>query len=1190
MDNLENDIFNESSSSLRPSGPSETSPPPESTGYSPIIQTSDIPYEIQLELARISLRQKEIEFENERKQKELDFDREMKQKELEMKQKEIESRERIELARIQAKDSSSVNSNSVSGDLNKYLKFVPIFTDDVDIDNYFVSFERAAVDFSFPKDKWPMLLRSALTKGKARDFITSLKDEQLNNYEFMKENLLTVYELIPESYRRNFRQLRKIDSQTHVDFLRLKEKHFDRWLRSKDATNDFAKLKNLMLMEEFLNCIRPDIRTHIADRGVDEVQAASRLADSYSLIHPTKRFENTLSIQKPIKPAYQENAVHKPSQENVVRKANEAKLKVHCYYCKQDGHMKHDCPKRNRKANDMSRKPVGLTAIVDTVDKIKAVTTVKHTSSQHITNLENKTFIEDSRKKSLAPKRNKKPARFLNYNTDESSNISHSGAGQNTHLTVSICEDKIPNQPKSVRKSTSGRQKVERKMCLLDSDTSLSACSADVADLAKLSRNSCGSSEQVNLRKSTDSGLDDFLPFISEGTVSLQDDICVQHPVKILRDTGASLSVLLAGTLPLSEKTYTGKNVLLRGVEMGSIEVPLHRIQLKSELVSGPVVVGIKSTLPFDGITMLIGNDLAGGKVKPDPIVAREPVVSETPSDDSELFTVCAVTRNMRQKMTSQENAIPDSFASDIDLGATFLPSLFDTSSKEGTNELLSPRERLIREQKEDHEISLLRETALTADDERTSAIYYYLQDDLLMRHWRPPEANADDNWRSVNQIVIPTSYRSDILQLAHDSPFAGHLGVNKTYQRILQYFYWPGLKRDVATYCKSCHTCQLIGKPNQTIPVAPLHPIPVLQEPFSHIIIDCVGPLPRTSSGHQYLLTMMCAATRYPEAIPLRSISADKIADSLIEFFTRYGLPKTVQTDQGTNFNSRLFQKVLGRLHISHQMSSAYHPQSQGALERFHQTLKTMLRTYCVDHQKDWNKGVPLMLFAIREAVQESTGFSPFELVFGHTVRGPLKLLQEEWVSNNTKAETSIAYLTNFKTRMFDMFNLVKGNMTQSQSKMKTWYDRKAREREFSPGDKVLIFLPIQGQPLAAKFVGPYEIESKLSDVNYLVKTPDRRKVKRVCHINMLKPYLSREGNTKQTIPLAPMNPIVTISCEENDPIEMKFTGCKLKNSTVLENLEAKLGHLTSSEMKLIRCVISEYPQLVKDTPGRTD
>ena len=111
---------------------------------------------------------------------------------------------------------------------------------------------------------------------------------------------------------------------------------------------------------------------------------------------------------------------------------------------------------------------------------------------------------------------------------------------------------------------------------------------------------------------------------------------------------------------------------------------------------------------------------------------------------------------------------------------------------------------------------------------------------------------------------------------------------------------------------------------------VAPLNPIPAIHEPFSHLIIDCVGPLPKTKSGHQYLLTMMCTATRYPEAIPLRTISAEKIADSLMEFFTRYGLPKSVQTDQGSNFCSSLFQKVLSRLNIRHQMSSAYHPQFQ--------------------------------------------------------------------------------------------------------------------------------------------------------------------------------------------------------------------------------------------------------------------
>ena len=182
---------------------------------------------------------------------------------------------------------------------------------------------------------------------------------------------------------------------------------------------------------------------------------------------------------------------------------------------------------------------------------------------------------------------------------------------------------------------------------------------------------------------------------------------------------------------------------------------------------------------------------------------------------------------------------------------------------------------------------------------------------------------------------------------------------------------------------------------------IAPLHPIPSFAEPFSEILIDCVGPLPKSRTGHQYLLTIMCASTRFPEAIPLRSINTNKIVEALTEFFTRYGLPRSIQTDQGTNFTSKLFEQVLKKMNIEHRMSTAYHPESQGALERFHQTLKTMLRSYCTEHEKDWNLGVPLVLFAAREAVQESLGFSPFELVFGHTVRASLKLLQESWMNS---------------------------------------------------------------------------------------------------------------------------------------------------------------------------------------------
>ena len=146
-----------------------------------------------------------------------------------------------------------------------------------------------------------------------------------------------------------------------------------------------------------------------------------------------------------------------------------------------------------------------------------------------------------------------------------------------------------------------------------------------------------------------------------------------------------------------------------------------------------------------------------------------------------------------------------------------------------------------------------------------------------------------------------------------------------------------------------------------------------------------------------------MCTSTRFPEAIPLRNIKTKTIVKALVKFFTLFGLPKCVQSDQGSNFMSGTFQQVMDQLGIKQYKSSAYHPESQGALERFHQTLKNMIRTYCFDTEKQWDEGIHFLLFAVRESIQESLGFSPFELVFGHNVRGPLKLFKEKFLSDDS-------------------------------------------------------------------------------------------------------------------------------------------------------------------------------------------
>ena len=156
-----------------------------------------------------------------------------------------------------------------------------------------------------------------------------------------------------------------------------------------------------------------------------------------------------------------------------------------------------------------------------------------------------------------------------------------------------------------------------------------------------------------------------------------------------------------------------------------------------------------------------------------------------------------------------------------------------------------------------------------------------------------------------------------------------------------------------------------MVSKPNRPIPPAPLQPIPVCGEPFSHILIDCVGPPPKTKASNCYLLTIMCQFTKFPEAIPLRNIKALKNVNALVKFFTFMELPDS-------NFTSTLMQQVMKELRVQHFRSLAYHPESQGAIEQFHQTFKNMIRAYCLEYQKECDQGIHLLLFTVRESIQD--------------------------------------------------------------------------------------------------------------------------------------------------------------------------------------------------------------------------
>lgn len=302
----------------------------------------------------------------------------------------------------------------------------------------------------------------------------------------------------------------------------------------------------------------------------------------------------------------------------------------------------------------------------------------------------------------------------------------------------------------------------------------------------------------------------------------------------------------------------------------------------------------------------------------------------------------------------------------------------------------------------------------------------YYVQGQKLYHRSYDPLGNE------LEQLVLPQSKRHQAINLAHSVPMAGHLGNRRTTSRLLRRFFWPGIHRDVAAACRSCPACQKAARKPST--KAPLHPLPVISEPFERVAIDIVGPLPRTKHGNKFLLTLIDYGTRYPEAVPLRTTDSASVAMGLMTIFTRLGVPKEILSDQGSNFLSELMEELYRMIGARHLRTSPYHPQTNGAVERFHGTLKHMLRKTSTDSH-GWDDLLPFVLFALREVPCASTGFSPFELMFGRHVRGPLDILKAAWTTDSTHLSTAAAWVFEMRERLNDMRNIALDTQVQEKA-----------------------------------------------------------------------------------------------------------------------------------------------------------
>ncbi len=285
-----------------------------------------------------------------------------------------------------------------------------------------------------------------------------------------------------------------------------------------------------------------------------------------------------------------------------------------------------------------------------------------------------------------------------------------------------------------------------------------------------------------------------------------------------------------------------------------------------------------------------------------------------------------------------------------------------------------------------------------------------------------------------TTQLLVPRSRREMLFQAAHCTPMAGHLGEAKTRERLMARFFWPGIHKNVRRWCAACRECQLINPPATA--KAPLRPLPLMEVPFKRIGMDLIGPLERSTRGYRFALVLVDYATRYPEAVPLRSILAKSVAEALFRIISRVGIPKEILTDQGTAFMSHTLNELYELLGIKSIRTSVYHPQTDGLVERFNRTLKSMVRKFVKEDAKNWDKWLEPLLFAVREVPQASTGFSPFELLYGRQPRGVLDVIKEAWEEGPSNSRSEIQYVLDLRAKLHTLGRLSMGNLLQAQDR----------------------------------------------------------------------------------------------------------------------------------------------------------
>ena len=381
----------------------------------------------------------------------------------------------------------------------------------------------------------------------------------------------------------------------------------------------------------------------------------------------------------------------------------------------------------------------------------------------------------------------------------------------------------------------------------------------------------------------------------------------------------------------------------------------------------------------------------------------------------------------------------------------------------------------------------------------------YKIRKGILVVHQKNQNEELDF-WRMI--IPDDNAVKIFVITELHGIPYSSHPGIQRTIQKVRRHFFWKGMTGHIREFVESCPVCQ-IEKTDHTLSRGMLQSTAIPEKKWSEVSLDFITDLPVTKNKKDSILTVVDKATRMVHLIPCKkSITAAETAKLYWDHVVKlHGVPMVLYSDRGTQFTSSFWKTLWGLTGTRLRYSTAYHPPTQGVVERMNAIVGQMLR--CLIHEDrvgNWDSYLTTVEITINSYPNSSTGYRPFFLNYGYHPIAPVELLKGD-------EKIKIEAVENFVSRVQHVWNQAKKNLLSSVEKQQKYYNMHHRAVEHRVGDLVLLpakNLSFKNIPakLQKKFVGPFEVIEKIGSQAYRLKLPDSWTIHDVFHISLLKKW----------------------------------------------------------------------------------